>query len=96
MRESLTNGRFVCAQFDGRPSHIGPVVDGACDMGAANAPTNCAPMNAGTSAGRIPENALLSERAIVMAGLANEVDAVNQYAAPIQQATIHGTSSERR
>jgi hypothetical protein len=53
-------------------------------------------MNAGTSAGRIPENALLSERAIVMAGLANEVEAVNQYAAPIKQATIHGASSERR
>jgi hypothetical protein len=34
-------------------------------------------MNAGTSAGRIPENVLLSERAIVMAGLANEIDAVN-------------------
>ena len=38
---------------------------------------------------------MVSERAIVMAGLAKEVDAVNQYAAPIQAATIHGASSER-
>jgi hypothetical protein len=35
-------------------------------------------MNPGTSAGRIPEKVSDSERAIVMAGLANEVDAVNQ------------------
>ena len=62
---------------------------------ATSAPTNCAPMNGGTSAGRIPENVFVSERAIVIAGLANEVDAVNQYAAPIQAATIHGASSER-
>ena len=34
--------------------------------------------NPGTSAGRIPENVLESERAMVIAGLANEVEAVNQ------------------
>ena len=33
---------------------------------------------------------------MVMAGFANEVDAVNQYAAPIQQATIHDASLGRR
>lgn len=37
-----------------------------------------------------------SDRAMVMAGLANEVDEVNQYAAPIQAATIQGASSLRR
>src|SRR5476649_502732 len=63
---------------------------------AANAPTACPTMNAGTSTGRIPENVSVSERAIVMAGFANDVDAVNQYAAPIHAATIHGASSERR
>src|SRR5258708_26303788 len=53
-------------------------------------------MNSVTSAGRIPENVSESERAMVMAGLAKDVDAVNQYAAPIHAATIHGASSERR
>jgi hypothetical protein len=42
--------------------------------------------------GAIPENVLLSARAIVIAGFANEVDAVNQYAAPIQAATRHAAS----
>ena len=44
----------------------------------ANAPTNCATMNIGTSAGAIPEKLLVSARAIVTAGLANDVEAVNQ------------------
>jgi len=34
--------------------------------------------NPGTSAGRIPEKLFDSERAMVIAGLANEVEAVNQ------------------
>jgi len=35
-------------------------------------------MNPGTSAGRIPEKVLESERAMVIAGFANDVEAVNQ------------------
>ena len=42
------------------------------------APMSWAAIKAGASMGRIPENVLVSERAIVMAGFANEVDAVNQ------------------
>src|SRR6266566_8521094 len=45
---------------------------------AASAPRNCMQTNPGTSARRMPENVLVKERAIVTAGLANEVDAVNQ------------------
>ena len=44
-------------------------------------PTNCAAINAMTPAGAIPAKVSDSEPAIVTAGLANEVDAVNQYAA---------------
>jgi hypothetical protein len=38
-------------------------------------------MKPGRSIGRIPENVFVSERAIATAGLAKDVDAVNQYAA---------------
>src|SRR5262245_23084579 len=44
----------------------------------AAAPSNCARMNAATSSGRIPAKVLLAARASVTAGLAKEVDAVNQ------------------
>jgi hypothetical protein len=44
-------------------------------------PMNCAATNAMTPAGEIPAKVSDSERAIVTAGLANEVEAVNQYAA---------------
>jgi hypothetical protein len=37
-------------------------------------------MKPGASAGRIPANVSLAERASVTAGFANDVDAVNQYA----------------
>lgn len=37
-------------------------------------------MNHGASAGRIPENVSVRERAMVTAGFAKDVDAVNQYA----------------
>jgi hypothetical protein len=43
----------------------------------ANAPTNCATMNIGPSVGVIPEKLFVSPRAIVTAGLAKDVDAVN-------------------
>src|SRR5436190_19063652 len=49
-------------------------------------------MNAGASTGRIPANVLLSERAIVTAGLAKDVDEVNQYAAEINAATDNATA----
>jgi hypothetical protein len=45
---------------------------------AANAPPNCAPTNPDTSFGLMPEKVFVTERARVTAGLANEVDAVNQ------------------
>ena len=45
---------------------------------AAAAPASCAPMNPGTSAGRMPANVSVSARATVTAGFANDVDAVNQ------------------
>jgi len=48
---------------------------------AAAAPRICATMNAGASAGRIPANVLLMLRASVIAGFANDVEDVNQYAA---------------
>ena len=42
------------------------------------APTNSAAMNIGTSTGRMPAKLSVSERATVTAGLANDVEAVNQ------------------
>jgi hypothetical protein len=45
---------------------------------AASAPASCAAMNAGTDAGAIPAKVLLSDRAMATAGLAKEVEAVNQ------------------
>lgn len=39
-----------------------------------------ATMKDGASDGRMPENVSVSDRAKVTAGLANKVDAVNQYA----------------
>src|SRR6185436_8014755 len=44
----------------------------------AIAPQTSAAMNPGRSAGRMPENVLVSERAIATAGLAKDVEAVNQ------------------
>ena len=45
---------------------------------AAIMPTSCAAINAATPAGAMPANVSDSERAIVTAGLANDVEAVNQ------------------
>ena len=44
----------------------------------ANAPANCATMNAAAFSGAIPANAAVRDRAIVTAGFANDVDDVNQ------------------
>ena len=46
-------------------------------------------MKPGASAGRMPANVLLSARPTVIAGFAKDVDAVNQYAAPIHAGTRH-------
>jgi hypothetical protein len=61
----------------------GPSAIARCKKKAALAPTNCAMMKAMTPLGAIPANVSEKPRAIVTAGLANEVDAVNQYAAMI-------------
>jgi hypothetical protein len=45
---------------------------------AATMPRNCARMNAGTPAGAMPAKVSDSDRAMVTAGFANEVEAVNQ------------------
>src|SRR5204862_4964231 len=45
---------------------------------AARAPAICAAMKPGASDGRIPEKVLVSERAKVTAGFANDVEEVNQ------------------
>jgi hypothetical protein len=50
---------------------------------AANAPANWVATNPATSAGLMPAKVLLSDRARVTAGFANEVEDVNQYAAVI-------------
>ena len=59
---------------------------------AARAPTNCIAMKPGASAGRIPAKVLVNDRATVTAGLANEVEAVNQYAAVMYAPTAKGTA----
>jgi len=43
-----------------------------------SAPINCATTNIGASRGAMPEKLSVNARAIVTAGLAKEVDAVNQ------------------
>ena len=52
-------------------------------------------MNIGTEAGAIPAKVSLNMRAMVTAGLAKEVEEVNQYAAPIQAATEAADSEAR-
>ena len=63
---------------------------------ASVAPTTCATMNPGASWGRIPAKVFVKERAMVTAGFANDVDAVNQYAAVMYAPTANGTASDRR
>src|SRR5690349_23134938 len=63
---------------------------------ALNAPTIWLNQKPGTSAGRIPANVLVIALASVTAGLANDVEAVNQYAAVMYAPTANGTASGRR
>src|SRR5579863_425654 len=51
------------------------------------APQSSAMMKPGRSRGRMPENVFVKERAIATAGLANDVEAVNQYAAVMYRPT---------
>ena len=52
-------------------------------INAVTAPHSSAAMKPGRSMGRIPEKLFVIDRAIATAGLANDVDDVNQYAAVI-------------
>ena len=47
------------------------------------APTSCAPRKGRTDVGAIPAKVSVKMRPIVTAGFANEVEDVNQYAAPM-------------
>src|SRR6185503_5748655 len=60
----------------------------------ATPPTAWAAMKPGVSAGRMPANVSLSARPMLMAGFANDVDAVNQYAAPIHNDTRQAACSK--
>src|SRR5262249_4541815 len=63
---------------------------------AANPPRSWARTNPPTSVGRMPANVSLTHLASVTAGFANDVDAVNQYAAVMYAPTARGVDSERR
>src|SRR5262249_35209626 len=69
---------------DGMRSTTRSAVDGSTGTSqrktsvARAAPASCAKMKLGTSAGRMPAKVSVAARARVTAGLANEVDAVNQ------------------
>src|SRR5215831_18156189 len=52
-------------------------------------------MKPGASDGRMPANVSVAARASVTAGLANEVDAVNQYAPVMYAPTANGTAEDR-
>jgi hypothetical protein len=54
---------------------------------AASAPASSAPTNGATSAGRMPEKLPVRAQARATAGLAKQVDAVNQYPAVTNSAT---------
>lgn len=53
----------------------------------ASIPANCAMMKAVTPGGAIPAKVSESDRAMVTAGLANDVDDVNQYAKVMESPT---------
>src|SRR5687768_5709160 len=62
-----------------------------CNASASTAPAHCAITNPGTLDGAIPAKLSENMRPNAAVGLAKEVDAVNQYAAPIQAATAAAT-----
>src|SRR5690349_16244752 len=63
---------------------------------AAIAPSSCPLRNIGTLRGEMPANVSVSARARVTAGLANDVDEVNQYALVMNAATATGMASRRK
>jgi hypothetical protein len=67
-------GEAVSAAGEGWPNNRNAPV-------AAPAPSTWAMMNPGTSAGRMPENVSVMDRASVADGFAKAVEDVNQYAA---------------
>src|SRR5258705_11115864 len=86
--------RIVNAREDDRRHPRGPAGESQRNNRTADsAPTTCAATNAGTSTRRIPENVPVSARAIVTAGLANDVEAVNQDAAAVDAPTANGALS---
>ena len=60
---------------------------------AATAPTIWPPINSGTLRGEIPAKVSVIARANVTAGLANDVEEVNQYALVMKAATNVGIAS---
>src|SRR5277367_6248796 len=81
--------------FNTRPRELGAATYWSRDLESSKpikAPQSCATMKPITCAGAMPANVLLRARAIVIAGFANDVDAVNQYAAPIQAGTRQAAS----
>src|SRR5215469_8775107 len=76
VRSSIACGRTTLGSTAGRLGTSQPN-----NAVAAAAPNNCAVTKPGTSAGRMPLKVSVAALARVTAGLANDVDAVNQYAA---------------
>src|SRR5882724_6098053 len=62
---------------------------------ARAAPMNCERMKAGTFPRPMPANVAVKPRAKVTAGFANEVDAVNQYAAAMYAPIANGAAQAR-
>ena len=60
-----------------------------------HAPVSGAAMNPTVSDGLIPAKVFVMERASVTAGLANDVEGVNQYAAAMYSPTAKGTEEGR-
>jgi hypothetical protein len=77
-------GEPLQCECDGWSGHREPVREGCRDDSmsfccvAAAAPANSAAIKPGTSAGRMPLNVSVADLASATAGLANDVDAVNQ------------------
>src|SRR5882724_9608996 len=65
-------------QTDHQVAHTDRGVSQQNSAVAEPAPSSWAMMNAGASAGRIPANVSVADRARVTAGFANDVEAVNQ------------------
>ena len=65
-------------RFEGFSGALGSANSQPNKIAAAKAPASSATMNPGASPGAMPANVSLNDRAMVTAGLAKEVEAVNQ------------------